>query len=150
MNDVILEIATFTATELAKRHVVMQTHLQSDLPMVCADPVQLQQVVLNLVINALEAMDTVPESERSLFIRSAADRSGAITVTVRDTGPGLEQGDAERVFAAFFSKKSDGMGLGLTITRSIVESHGGRIWTEPPGPDGATFCFTLPTTRDES
>ncbi|HVT29771.1 MAG TPA: ATP-binding protein [Lacipirellulaceae bacterium] len=144
VNDVIIDITTLTASELRKRHVVLRTDLNAGLPKVSADPVQLQQVILNLVMNAIEAMDAVPESKRSLFIGSAGDQSG-VTVTVRDSGPGLKvDADAERIFGPFFSSKVNGMGLGLTITRSIVESHGGRIWTGAQGPGGATFCFTLP------
>ncbi len=145
INEIILEIATLTSSEIDKRHVALRTDLQSDLPKVTADRVQLQQVILNLVMNAVEAMDAVPEAKRSLIIGSAHESAGGITVTVRDTGPGLKDAeDAERIFAAFYSTKSDGMGLGLTITRSIVESHGGRIWVEANTPKGAVFCFTLP------
>lgn len=150
VNEVILDIATLAASELRKRQVVLRTDLKSGLPKVNADSVQLQQVILNLVMNAIEAMDMVPESKRSLFIGSIGDQSG-ITVTVRDSGPGFRKGaDADALFAAFFSTKINGMGLGLTITRSIVEGHGGRIWTEVRDEGGATFCFTLPALRAES
>ena len=145
INDVILEIATLTSSEFYKRHVKLRTELPRDLPKANADPVQLQQVVLNLVMNAVESMDAVPEAKRSLFIGSARDPVGGITVTVRDTGLGLKgDEDAERIFAPFYTTKSNGMGLGLTITQSIVESHGGRIWAEANTPKGMVFRFTLP------
>jgi len=145
INDIILEIATLTASEIRKRRVVLQTELPSDLPKTHADPVQLQQVILNLVMNAVEAMESIPEAKRVLLIGSAHRPAGSITVTVRDSGSGLEQSaDPERVFTPFFSTKSSGMGLGLTITRSIIENHGGRIWMEKNTPNGAIFRFTLP------
>jgi len=145
INDIILEVATLTTSELRKRHVELRTELPSDLPKVNAEAVQLQQVILNLVMNAVESMDAVPEAQRSLFIKSAHELGGGIMVTVRDTGPGLKEGeDAERIFAPFYTTKFDGMGLGLTITRSIVESNDGRIWAEANTRNGAVFCFTLP------
>jgi signal transduction histidine kinase len=151
INDVILEVATLTSSEFHKRHVELQTELPSDLPKTNADPVQLQQVILNLVMNAVESMDAVSEATRSLFIGSAYDPAGGITVTVRDTGPGLKEGeDVERIFAPFYTTKSDGMGLGLTITRSIVESHDGRIWAEGNTSKGAVFRFTLPDMPETS
>ena len=145
INGLILEIATLTASEIHKRRVVLRTELPSDLPKACADPVQLQQVILNLVMNALEAMEAVPEAKRALFIDSAHHPADNITVTVRDSGSGLEQSaDPEKVFTPFFSTKSSGMGLGLAITRSIIENHGGCIWMEENTQNGAVFRFTLP------
>jgi C4-dicarboxylate-specific signal transduction histidine kinase len=151
VNDIILEITILMASELQKRHAVLRTDLQPDLPRVHADPVQLQQVVLNLLMNALEAMDAVPETKRSLLISTVQDLGGDVSVAVRDSGPGLAEGaDVERLFTPFHSTKSNGMGLGLTITRSIVEGHGGRIWAEANASGGAVFHFTLPSAKDGS
>jgi C4-dicarboxylate-specific signal transduction histidine kinase len=151
VNDVILAVATLTASELHKRHVVLRADLENDLPKVSGDTVQLQQVVLNLVMNALEAMDAVPETNRALFVESARNQAGDVTVTIRDTGPGFEEGiETERIFTAFYSTKSSGMGLGLTITRSIVEGHGGRVWAEAAGSNGAVVRFGLPAIPQAS
>lgn len=145
VNDIILEITGLMSGELRKRGTVLVTELQAGLPKINADAIQLQQVVLNLVMNALESMDAVPASKRSLILTSSYDPSGNITATIRDSGAGFKDAaEAERIFTAFYSTKSSGLGLGLAIARSIVESHGGRIWAEQGVSHGAEFRFTLP------
>ena len=108
-----------------------------------ADRVQLQQVLLNLIMNAIEAMAAVTVRPRTLCVESRIDESGDVFIAVRDsgTGSGLE---ADRLFTPFFTTKADGMGMGLSISRSLVESHGGRLWATPNAPHGAVFSFTLP------
>ncbi len=149
INEVIRDVVKLTASEIEKHHIKFQADLRNDLGPVHADPVQLQQVMLNLVLNAIEAMDDTPEPNRSLFISSTNDGSGNIAVTMRDSGKGFEQTRPEQLFDAFYTTKSGGMGLGLTITRSIVETHGGHIWAEAGDSPGAVFRFTLPTAQNE-
>ncbi len=150
VNEVIREVLTLTASEIGKHNIVLQTHLRNDLPLVQADPVQLEQVMLNLVLNAIEAMEHTPEASRFLAIDSAKDSAGNIAVSVRDSGKGLGETRPDQIFDAFYTTKLGGMGLGLTITRSIIEAHGGRIWVETDEAPGAVFRYTLPTTRQQT
>ena len=112
------------------------------------DRVQLQQVLLNLVLNAVEAMDTVEAEARELSISTEQTQTKGALVTVRDSGPGIESENLERVFEAFYTTKSNGMGMGLAICRSILEAHGGRLWAETNEPCGAVFRFTLPSAEN--
>ena len=129
-------------SEANQNSVVMRTELSSDLPTVRADRVQLQQVCLNLMLNAIEAMkDTGGE----LTISSGRADEGQLLISVSDTGIGLPAEQAGEIFGAFFTTKSDGSGMGLTISRSIIESHGGRLWAGANVNRGATFYFTLPS-----
>src|SRR5271165_1894078 len=114
---------------------------------VLGDRVQLQQVVLNLIVNGIEAMASSAPGERRLEIRTADDESGRVLVTVADSGPGLHLAETDRLFEAFFTTKPEGMGMGLSICRSIVDAHGGRLWASPNVPNGAVFQFTLPAVR---
>jgi signal transduction histidine kinase len=114
------------------------------LPALDGDRIQLQQVILNLVVNAVEAMSGIEDEMRELRISSERDASGGVLVTVRDSGPGLDPKSVDRVFEAFHTTKPGGMGLGLAICRSITEAHGGRLWVSPNKPRGAAFQFTLP------
>jgi signal transduction histidine kinase len=113
------------------------------------DRVQLQQVVLNLILNAVEAMGSVGAGARELLIGTAQDHTG-VRVTVRDSGPGIDPAHLERVFEAFYSTKSSGVGMGLSICRSIIDGHGGRLWAEANVPCGAVFQFTLPGVQEGS
>jgi signal transduction histidine kinase len=123
----------------------VRTQLAEGLPHVLGDRVQLQQVLLNLFINAIEAMrDVGEEKERELLISSRNEPDG-VSVEVRDSGPGFAPADIDRVFEAFYSTKSSGLGLGLSICRSIIEAHNGRLWASPNVPRGAMFRFTVPT-----
>ena len=112
------------------------------------DRVQLQQVILNLIVNAVQAMSGVSEGSRELLISTGAAESDDVLVAVRDTGPGLPPSSAERLFDAFYTTKPDGMGMGLSICRSIIEAHGGRMWASANLPRGAIFQFTAPADPD--
>ena len=143
INEAILEVIALTRTEAAKNSVSVRTQLAEGLPRVQGDRVQLQQVLLNLIINAIEAMRDVGEEERELFISTRNEPDG-VSVEVRDLGPGFAPAALERVFEAFYTTKSDGLGLGLSICRSIIESHNGRLWASANRPRGASFQFALP------
>ena len=143
INDAILEIIALTRTEAANNSVSVRTQLAEGLPRVQGDQVQLQQVLLNLIINAIEAMRDVGEEERELLISSRNEPDG-ISVEVRDSGPGFAPADIERVFEAFYTTKPSGLGLGLSICRSIIEAHNGQLWVSPNVPRGAIFRFIAP------
>ncbi|HYR77596.1 MAG TPA: PAS domain S-box protein [Pyrinomonadaceae bacterium] len=145
VNDVIREVIAFTAEELKKNQVSLLTELGPDLPVVIGDRVQLQQVMLNLILNGNEAMRS-PECEtRELLLRSERSGPDRVLITVQDTGIGLNSKDQERVFDAFFTLKEGGLGLGLSISRTIIEGHGGRLWATPNEGPGTSFQFLLPT-----
>jgi PAS domain S-box-containing protein len=143
INDAILEVISLTRTEAANNSVSVRTELAEGLPHVQGDRVQLQQVVLNLIINAIEAMRDVGEKERELLI-STRNQPDGVSVEVRDSGPGFTPAVFDRVFEAFYTTKPGGLGLGLSICRSIIEAHNGRLWAGPNMPRGAIFRFTAP------
>jgi PAS domain S-box-containing protein len=143
INDAILEVVALTRTEAAKNGVLVRTQLAEGLPPVQGDRVLLQQILLNLIINAIEAMRDVGEEERELLISSRNEPDG-VSVEVRDSGPGFAPEDLERVFEAFHTTKPGGLGLGLSICRSIIEAHNGRLWASPNVPRGAIFRFIAP------
>jgi PAS domain S-box-containing protein len=143
INDAILEVIALTRTEAANNSVSVRTQLAEGLPRVQGDRVQLQQVLLNLIINAIEAMRDTGEKERELLISSRNEPDG-VSVEVRDSGPGFAPADLDRVFEAFYTTKPSGLGLGLSICRSIIEAHNGRLWASPNVPRGAIFGFTAP------
>src|SRR5580704_1496362 len=145
MNDVIQEVLALADRELYENRVRLERQLTKALPLVLADRVQMQQVLLNLVMNGIEAMIPVTDQPRSLWVESRVDESGDILVAVRDSGTGLGSA-ADRVFTPFFTTKANGMGMGLSISRSLVENHGGRLWAMPNSPIGAVFSFTLPVS----
>jgi hypothetical protein len=128
--------------ETRKRRVAVETDLDEGLARVVGDRVQLQQVVFNLLLNGLEAMDSVIDRPKKLSICSKAQSQEAVLVEIRDSGIGLR--DPEKAFEAFFTTKEKGMGMGLAICRSIIEAHRGRLWAAPDEEAGASFCFTLP------
>jgi len=144
INDVVVEVLSLIGSEAQKCGVSVQPALAPDLPVVLGDRVQIQQVLLNLGINAIESMSSTSEGPRTLVIGSGVDEDGRVQVAVADTGAGLEPGAAERLFEPFFSTKPRGLGMGLAISRSIVESHGGRLSVAPNAPRGAVFQFSLP------
>ena len=144
LNESVLEVIALTQNELQRNPVDLQTNLASGLPQIPADRVQLQQVILNLIVNALEAMNEVGDRPRSLIVNSGTNDSNAVFVEVRDTGPGLDEANLDRLFRSFYTTKPEGMGMGLSISRLIVESHGGRLWATKNVPHGAVFRFTLP------
>jgi hypothetical protein len=143
INDAILEVIALTRTEAADNNVSVRTQLAEGLPRVEGDRVQLQQVLLNLIINAIEAMRDAGEDARELLISSRNEPDG-VSVEVRDSGPGFAAADLDRVFEAFYSTKASGLGLGLSICRSIIEAHNGRLWASPNVPRGAIFGFIVP------
>jgi signal transduction histidine kinase len=144
LNEAINEVIVLARGAIAKNGVVVETRLSEDLLSVQGDRVQLQQVVLNLILNAVEAMDSVRESARELAISTEQSQARSVCVTVRDSGPGVDRENIDRVFDAFYTTKSSGVGMGLAICRSIVDAHGGRLWVDANEPQGAVFQFTLP------
>jgi PAS domain S-box-containing protein len=146
LNEAINEVIVLGRSAIIKNGVWVQTRLSEGLFPVHGDRVQLQQVVLNLLLNAVEAMGSVEAKPRDLLISTEQDRTGVL-VAVRDSGPGLDPSHLERVFDAFYTTKSSGMGMGLSICRSIIEAHGGRLWAEANEPRGAIFQFTLPAVQ---
>jgi PAS domain S-box-containing protein len=149
INDVIQEVLTLADRELYENRILLERQLTQALPLVLADRVQMQQVLLNLIMNGIEAMAGVTNRPRSLCMQSQTDESGDVLVAVRDSGTGLESG-ADRVFTPFFTTKANGMGMGLSISRSLVENHGGRLWASPNAPHGSVFYFTLPESGGAS
>jgi PAS domain S-box-containing protein len=143
INDAILEVIALTRTEAANNSVSVRMELAEGLPPVQGDRVQLQQVLLNLIINAIEAMRDVGEAERELFISTRNEPDG-VSVEVRDSGPGFVPAALEQVFEPFYTTKPGGLGLGLSICRSIIEAHNGRLWASPNMPRGAIFGFITP------
>ena len=144
INETILEVTALARSEIQKNRVSLQTQLSSDLPLILGDRIQLQQVILNLIINAIEAMSGAGDGPRELQVGSAKDESQGVRVAVRDSGPGLDPESLDHLFTAFYTTKPQGMGMGLAISRSIIEAHGGRLWATPNKDRGATFQFTLP------
>jgi signal transduction histidine kinase len=147
INNAILEVVALTRTEAANNGVLGQTQLAERLPPVQGDRVQLQQVVLNLIVNAIQSMSGVEDGNRELHVSTASIETEGVCVAVRDTGPGLSPESLSRLFEPFYTTKPDGMGMGLSICRSIIEAHGGRLWAIPCEPRGALFQFTIPATR---
>jgi PAS domain S-box-containing protein len=150
LNEAIREAVALTQAEVQRHEVNLQMRLADDLPLVPGDRVQLQQVIINLVMNAVEAMDGQGYSLRELTISSGTGSSSDVFVEVQDTGPGLDPADLDRPFQSFYTTKPDGMGLGLAISRSIVEAHGGRLSAAPNQLHGAVFRFTLPVDEPAS
>jgi C4-dicarboxylate-specific signal transduction histidine kinase len=144
INDVIREVIALSERELRRNEVSWGTDLPGDLPPVVADRVLLQQVILNLIINAIEAARSVSDRTRVLRIRTEEQAPGNIIVLVQDSGVGVDPEHASRMFEAFYTTKVEGVGMGLTISRSIIEAHGGRLWAIANDGPGSTFCFTLP------
>jgi NO-binding membrane sensor protein with MHYT domain len=144
VNKAIVEVIALTRGEVMKNNVSVQTQLAEGLPLIQGDRVQLQQVILNLIINAVEAMSGVSGGSRGLLIGTRKDTPGGVLVAVQDSGPGLNPASFERLFDSFYTTKPGGMGMGLSICRSIVEAHGGRIWATPNAGPGVTMQFTLP------
>jgi C4-dicarboxylate-specific signal transduction histidine kinase len=147
VNDVIREVIVLARAEFRRHGVQVETSLSSNLVSVIGDRVQLQQVVLNLIMNGIEAMEN--SKRRQMKIRSEKDESGVL-VAVEDSGPGLDLAQTHRLFEAFVTTKPEGMGMGLSICRSIIDAHGGRLWAAPNLPNGAAFQFTLPAAVDDA
>ncbi len=150
INEAILEVVALTASEVQSTGVSLETQLAKRLPLIQGDRIQLQQVTLNLIINAIEATGEVPEGARQVLIATEEDTSNGVIVTVKDSGSGLDPERFDRLFDAFYTTKANGMGMGLAICRSIIEAHGGRIWAKPNMPQGAIFQFALPAQRESA
>src|SRR5262249_5632517 len=143
LNEAINEVIALARSTIVRTGVSVQTRLADELLPVDGDRVQLQQVVLNLILNAVEAMGSVEAVARGLLISAKQDPTGVV-VGVRDSGTGIDPARLERIFDAFYTTKSSGVGMGLSICRSIIDAHGGRLWAEANEPRGAVFEFTLP------
>jgi PAS domain S-box-containing protein len=150
VNEAVLDVITLTRSELLRQGVSLQTQLATGLPLIEGDRIQLQQVLLNLILNAVEAMSGIDEGTRETRISTGREASSGVLVTVRDFGPGLDPQSLDRLFEAFYTTKPDGLGMGLAICRSIIEAHGGRLWATANEPRGAVFQFTLPLQRKET
>ena len=150
LDEAIREVIALTQTDMQRNGVRLQTRLAGDLPLVPADRVQLQQVIMNLIINAIEAMAAASDGRRELTIVSGRDDTSGVSVEVQDTGPGLDPEELDRLFQSFYTTKPDGIGMGLAISRSIAEAHGGRLSAAPNHPHGAVFRFTLPAAEKSS
>ncbi|OCK53941.1 PAS domain S-box protein [Bradyrhizobium sp. LMTR 3] len=148
INDIVKEVIALLTRELVSHRVSLRTELEPTLPMILGDRVQLQQVITNLVINGIEAMQTVKDRPRELVIRSSQDDMGRVQLAVTDCGVGITEDDADRVFTPFFTTKSSGLGMGLSICRSIVEAHGGSLSIARKQEPGATFQFVLPLHKE--
>ena len=169
LNQAIGEVIAIARSEMQRHRASLQTQLANDLPLIMGDRIQLQQVVLNLLVNAIEAMSGVSEGPRELWVSSQkvteipdeanegkfASESSAgaarthVLIAVRDSGPGLDPSALNRLFEAFYTTKPQGLGMGLLISRSIVEAHGGRLWAKANAPRGAVFQFMLPICADD-
>jgi len=144
INQAIREVVELTRAEARKHDTLVQTHLADPLPLVQGDRVQLQQVLLNLLINAMEAMSGASDGARDLLISTEKAEGNCVRVAVSDSGPGFAPDDPERIFAPFYTTKSAGLGMGLSICRSIIDAHEGRMWASANVPHGAVFQFTVP------
>ena len=144
----IFDVLALTQHELGSQHIVVRTDFDTTLPRVAGDRIQLQQVLLNLIVNAIEAMSVVHDRARELTIASRQDGADIVLVEVRDSGNGLDPQRAEQVFEAFYTTKAEGIGIGLSISRSIIEAHGGRLWAGANAPCGAVFRFSLPAAQE--
>jgi len=144
LNDAIREVIALSRSELQRRQVISRVELAEDLPAVMADRVQLQQVVLNLLLNATDAMRDIDDRPRQLIIRTERDEGDHVRLSVQDAGVGLGPQDPNSLFEPFYTTKDGGMGIGLSVSRSIIESHHGRLWAAPNDGPGATLSFSIP------
>jgi C4-dicarboxylate-specific signal transduction histidine kinase len=150
LNEVIIEVFALAQNQARRSHVDLKWQLNNDLPPVRGDRVQLQQVILNLIVNGLEAIARSKGGARELLVTSNQDEDENVIVAVSDSGEGLDPAKLESVFEAFFTTKPEGMGMGLAISRTIIEAHGGRLWASSNSPKGAVFQFTLPTNAERA
>jgi C4-dicarboxylate-specific signal transduction histidine kinase len=150
LNKAITDVIALAQGAIFKNRVTVETYFTEGLSDIRLDRVQLQQVVLNLILNAVEAMGSIAEGARELSITTKQYEAGDVLVAVRDSGPGIDPGCLARVFDAFYTTKSSGVGMGLSICRSIIDAHGGRLWAEPTEPRGVVFQFTLPSVEKDS
>jgi signal transduction histidine kinase len=149
-NRLVRETLAFMKGEMARLHVVLHTQLTPSLPEVLGDPVQIQQVLLNIVMNALDAIGGVEDRRRELEVRSMRGGASTVLLAVLDSGVGIAPALRDRIFEPFYTTKSHGLGMGLAISRSIVEEHGGQLWVVPHDGPGTTVQFTIPVAGEES
>jgi signal transduction histidine kinase len=150
MNEAIREVIELTRGEAAKNGASVQMALGKDLPAIEGDRVQLQQVILNLIVNAVQAMGAAEKGPRDLFITTARAEANGVLVSVKDSGPGVAPENLAQLFTPFYTTKPGGLGVGLSICRSIIEAHGGRLWVTANLPRGAIFHFTMPSHAGRS
>ena len=148
LNEAIREVIALSRSDLQRNRVALQSHLTDGLPNVTGDRIQLQQVILNLLRNALDAMVEVQDRPRQLVIRTEREGGDRVRVSVQDAGVGIDAQSVNKLFDAFYTTKTDGMGIGLSISRSIVERHHGRLWAEPNDGPGATFLLSIPCNTE--
>jgi FixJ family two-component response regulator/signal transduction histidine kinase len=148
LNEAAREVIALSVSNLQRGRVILHLELEDELPFVTGDRIQLQQVILNLLLNAIEAMSGIDDRPRELVIKTEADRADRVRLTVQDIGVGFEHQDVGRLFEGFYTTKAGGMGIGLSVSRSIIEHHGGRIWAAPNDGPGATFAFDIPRRRE--
>jgi C4-dicarboxylate-specific signal transduction histidine kinase len=147
LNEVVIEMASLAESQASGNHVAFEMHLLPDMPEVLGDRIQIQQVVLNLIMNGIEAMTAVTGRNRHLTIHTRIVEGDQVCVSIHDTGIGVSAEDIGRLFEPFFTTRSDGIGMGLPISRSIIEAHGGRLWAESTVDQGSVFHFTLPSRK---
>jgi PAS domain S-box-containing protein len=150
LNEATREVIALSLSELQRGGVMLRYELADDLPVVVADRIQLQQVILNLLRNAAEAMSTLDDRPREMLIRTEGDDENQVRLSVKDSGVGFAPHAADKIFEAFYTTKTDGMGIGLSISRSIIEAHQGRLWATPNDGPGSTFSFAIPCAFEAS
>ena len=148
LNEATREVTALSLTELERSGVILRYELADDLPPLVGDRIQLQQVVLNLLRNAVDAMRTIDDRPKELLIRTERDGGNRVRLSVKDSGAGFTPQTADKIFEAFYTTKTDGMGIGLSVSRSIIEAHQGRLWATPNDGPGATFSFAIPCTAE--
>jgi signal transduction histidine kinase len=149
LNAATQEVAALSLSELQAGRVVLRYELADDLPPVVGDRIQLQQVILNLLRNAADAMSTIEDRPRELLIRTERDEGNQVRLSVKDSGIGFAPQAADKIFDSFYTTKTDGMGMGLSISRSIIEAHEGRLWAAPNDEHGATFSIAIPGAPED-
>jgi signal transduction histidine kinase len=148
LNEATRQVIALSLSDLQRKRIIVRSELAEDLPPVNGDRIQLQQVILNLLRNAADAMVDVDDRPRDLFIRTLREGGDSVRLTVKDSGIGIHPQDLQRLFEAFYTTKSGGMGIGLSVSRSIVDRHHGRLWAETNDGPGATFSFSLPCRHE--
>jgi signal transduction histidine kinase len=148
LNEATEEVIALSRTELERNGVITRTELAKELPLVMGDRVQIQQVILNLLRNGADAVSAVDDRPRELWFRTELEEGTSVRLSVQDSGIGFEPQALDRIFQTFYTTKSDGMGIGLSVSRSIIENHGGRLWATPNDGPGVTFSFSIPCAGD--
>jgi signal transduction histidine kinase len=149
LNEATREVVALSRNELQRNRVILRPELADDLPAVSGDRVQLQQVILNLLLNAAQAMSGVDDRPKQLMIKTEREQEDCVCLSVQDVGVGFDAKDVDRLFEAFYTTKAGGMGIGLSVSRSIIETHHGRLWAVLNDHPGATFSFSIPCARND-